>query len=187
MLRKLIKRLTPTPETLRNHPSLRFIQHWLHDPNLWHLNRYSVSTAVFIGFFIAFVPLPVHMIAAALLAIWWRANLPVAVGAVWISNPVTIPPQFYIAYKIGAFLLRHPQHRFTFELSLHWARNEFDAIWQPLLLGCLICGLATAALGWIAMRILWRIQATTRWRARQYRRAHHKTGANFPAGDKHER
>lgn len=174
MSRKLLKRFAPDAETLRNHPSLRLFQRWLHDPNLWHLNRYSVSTAVFIGFLIAFIPLPIHMAAAALLAIWWRANMPVAVGSVWISNPITIPPQFYLAYKIGARILNQPQYQFAFELSLQWVRNQFALLWQPLLLGCLICGLITGMLGWMAVRILWRLQVTARWRARQYRRAHEK-------------
>ena len=171
MLRRLINRLAPDPETLRRHPSLRLFQHWLHDANLWHLNRYSVSTAVFIGCLVAFIPLPIHMVTAALLAIWWRANLPVAVTAVWISNPVTIPPQFYIAYRIGARILHVPHHHFAFELSLQWVRHEFATLWQPLLLGCLICGLITAAIGWIAIRIIWRVQVVMRWRARQRRRS----------------
>ncbi len=170
MLRKLLKRLAPDPETLRKHPSLRLFQHWLHDANLWHLNRYSVSSAIFIGFLVAFIPLPIHMVAATVIAIWWRANVPVAVGSVWISNPVTIPPQFYLAYKIGARLLHQPQHQFAFELSLEWARHEFNTLWQPLLLGCLVCGLTAAILGWICVRIIWRVQVITRWRARQHRR-----------------
>lgn len=172
MFRQLIKRLVPDPETLRKHPSLRLFQRWLHDPNLWHLNRYSVSSAVFIGFLVAFIPLPVHMVAAALFAIWWRSNLPVAVGAVWISNPVTIPAQFYFAYKIGARILQQPQHEFVFELSTQWVRYQLESIWQPLLLGCLVCGINIALLGWIAVRVIWRMQVITRWRARQYRRRH---------------
>lgn len=174
MLHQLIKRLTPDPDTLRKHPSLRLFQRWLHDPNLWDLNRYSVSTAVFIGFLVAFNPLPIHMATAALLAIWWRANLPVALASVWISNPVTIPPQFYLAYKTGAYLLHQPQNNFAFELSMHWVREEFAALWQPLLLGCLVCGLITATLGWLAVRIFWRLQVTSRWHARQRRHEHHE-------------
>ncbi len=171
MLRQLIKRLAPDPETIRRHPSLRLFQRWLHDANLWHLNRYSVSSAVFIGFLVAFVPLPMHMVTAAILAIWWRANVPVAVSAVWLSNPITIPIQLYFAYKIGARILQLPQHQFAFELSKQWVQSQFDTLWQPLLLGCLICGLAAAALGWIGVRIIWRMQAIARWRARQHRRA----------------
>ena len=172
MSRNFLKRFAPDPETIRKHPSLRLFRRWLHDPNLWHMNRYSVSTAVFIGFFIAFIPLPIHIVTAAIVAIWWRANLAIAVGAVWLSNPVTIPAQFFMAYKIGTRILNAPAQHFAFELSLQWLRNEFDTIWQPLLLGCFVCGLIAATLGWGAVRILWRVQVAARWKARQHRRAH---------------
>jgi hypothetical protein len=171
MARNFLKRFAPDPETIRRHPSLRLFQRWLHDPNLWHLNRYSVSSAVFIGFFIAFIPFPIHTLTAAIVAIWWRANLPVALMAVWLSNPITIPAQFYLAYKIGVRILNQPQHRFAFELSISWLRTEFDVLWQPLLLGCLVCGLCAAFLGAAAVRVFWHAQVLARWRARQRRRA----------------
>jgi len=171
VMRQFIHRLAPDPETLRRHPSLRWFQHWLHDPNLWHFNRYSVSSAVFIGFLICFAPLPIHMAAATLAAIAFRANLPTAVAATWLSNPVTLPLQFYAAYQLGTGLLQQPRSAFTFELSMHWVGTEFAALWQPLLLGCLLCGLSAATIGWLAVRIGWRLQVSARWRARQRQRA----------------
>lgn len=172
MSRNLLKRFMPDPEKIRRHPSLRFFQHWLNDPNLWHLNRYSVSAAVFIGLLIAFVPLPVHILLCTLVAIWWRANLPIALGVIWISNPFTIPPQFYMAYKIGAWLLNQPSRQFAFELSLPWLRAELGFLWQPLLLGCAVCGFGAAFTGAALVRIIWRVQVIARWRARQKLRAH---------------
>jgi uncharacterized protein (DUF2062 family) len=173
MSQNFLKRFIPTPEQIRRHPSLRFFQHWLHDPNLWQLNRYSVSTAVFIGLLIAFIPLPIHILLCTLVAIWWRANLPIALAIIWVSNPLTIPPQFYLAYKVGARLLNLPQQPFAFELSLHWLRSEIDFIWQPLLLGCAVCGLTAALLGTALVRINWRAQVIVRWRARQRQRRPH--------------
>lgn len=174
MPRKFFKRLLPPPDFVRSHPSLRFLEKWLHDPNLWHLNRYSASSAVFIGFLVAFIPLPVHTVVAALAAIWWRANLPVSLAAVWISNPFTIPPQFYLSYKVGALILHEPPGRMHhFELSLAWLSMEFHQVWQPLLLGCLLCGLLTGLLGAGIVRLLWRMQVVLRWRARRHRNALH--------------
>lgn len=165
----------PDPETIRRHRSLRIFQHWLHDPNLWHLNRYSVSAAVFIGLLIAFVPLPIHMLLCTLVAIWWRANLPIALSVIWLSNPVTIPPQFYMAYKVGARLLNQPpQQQIAFELSEHWLRTTFEFIWQPLLIGCAVCGFGAAFLGAGLVRVIWRIQVTARWHARQKKRSEHR-------------
>lgn len=167
MARKFFRRFAPSRETIDQHPSLRHFRRWLVDPNLWHLNRYSVSSAVFIGLLVAFIPLPMHIITAAMLAIWWRANLPVSLAVIWISNPVTIPMQFFMAYKVGAALLAHPPLVLQFELSWQWLSNELSDIWQPLLLGCLVCGLSAAFLGAGLVRLAWRLHATARWRARQ--------------------
>jgi uncharacterized protein len=166
MARKFFARFAPSRETIDQHPTLRYFRRWLVDPNLWHMNRYSVSSAVFIGLLVAFIPLPIHIITVATIAIWWRANLPVSLGVIWISNPLTIPAQFFMAYKVGARLLSHPPLDMQFELSWQWLRSEFIDIWQPLLLGCLVCGLAAAFMGAGLVRLAWRIQVVLRWRAR---------------------
>jgi uncharacterized protein (DUF2062 family) len=170
MSRKFLKQFIPNPEQIRRHPSLRFFQHWLNDSNLWHMNRYSVSAAVFIGLLIAFVPLPIHMLLCTLVAVWWRANLPIALSVIWLSNPITISPQFYLAYKVGARLLNQAPQPLAFELSLQWLRSEFDFIWQPLLLGCAVSGLGAAFIGAALVRIIWRARVISRWRARQRQR-----------------
>lgn len=171
MARKFFRRFTPSRETINKHRSLRLFRHWLEDPNLWHLNRYSVSSAVFIGLLVAFIPLPVHLITVATIAIWWRANLPISLAVTWLSNPITMPAQFFMAYKVGAFLLEQPPLNLQFELSWQWLNSEFLHIWQPLLLGCLVCGLLVAFLGAGLVRVAWRMHVIARWRARQRCRA----------------
>src|SRR5690625_7959433 len=80
MPRKALQRLLPDPSRFAGHRSLRLLRGRLHDPNLWYLTRHSVSTAVFIGLFIALIPMPLQMLTAALLALWWRANLAISVA-----------------------------------------------------------------------------------------------------------
>jgi uncharacterized protein len=171
MARKFLKRITPNTEFVKNHPSLRRFAHWLHDPNLWHLNRYSASIAVFIGLFCAFIPVPSQMPIAALWAIWWRANLPISVALVWLTNPITSPPIFYATYKLGNILLDRPARGLHFEPSLAWFLEQIGQIWQPLLLGSLCVGFFAGALGAISVRVLWRVQVALRWSARQKARA----------------
>ena len=38
-------------------------------------------------------------------AVVFRANLPLSVAGVWISNPITMPPMMYFAYLFGNKLL----------------------------------------------------------------------------------
>ena len=102
MPRKFLKRYLPSASEVRSRRSLRILGELLHDPNVWHLTRRSVSTAVAVGVFSAFVPVPFQMPLAAVLAIALRCNLPLAVALVWISNPMTMPAIFFFTYTVGA-------------------------------------------------------------------------------------
>lgn len=156
MAKHLIKQITPDHETIRNHKHLKVFGSLLHDANLWHLNRRSAAGAFAVGLFVAFVPIPFQMLLAAAVAIVFRVNLPLSVALVWVSNPVTIPPMFYFAYLAGTVFIGQPSQTLEFELSGDWLLGSLGAIWEPLLLGCLICGSVCAATGYFAIRGLWR-------------------------------
>jgi uncharacterized protein (DUF2062 family) len=111
------------------HRHLKILGPLIHDPNLLHLNRRSVSGAVSVGLFIAFIPVPFQMLLAAITSIFVRVNLPISVGLVWVSNPLTMPPLFYFAYKLGAWILHAPPQHFTFELSFDWLSQSLGMIW----------------------------------------------------------
>ncbi len=171
MARKIIKRFTPDPDWIKEQKSLKFLGDWLHDPNLWHLNRHSVASATFIGFFVAFLPLPTQMIIAALLAILVRANLAISVALVWITNPFTMGPIFYLAYKVGAVVIGTDTSQFdSFELSWEWLLNGLENNWQPFILGCLLCGLFVGLLASTLVRLAWRQNTISRWNERRRKR-----------------
>jgi len=171
MLKNLIKRYMPDHEKIRNNKQLnKVFGTLLHDPNLLHLNRRSVSSAFFVGLFMAFVPLPTQMVMAAAIAIIVRCNLPIAIGLVWITNPITMPPIFYFAYKVGATILNTPHRQFSFDLSWEWLGSELAAIWEPFLLGCAVSGLVAGTLGYISIRLLWRLHIISTIKERKLKR-----------------
>ncbi|GMG88187.1 DUF2062 domain-containing protein [Biformimicrobium ophioploci] len=166
MPKRTIKRWLPSPEKIRSLNALGFLGEILHEPNLFHLNRQSVSMAIAVGIFVAFLPIPGQMPVAALLALLLRCNLPISVILVWISNPVTIPAIFYATYKFGAWLLGTPPINFTIELSWEWISTELQKIWAPLLLGSILCGLVLATTAYFGMRAFWRWHVLKRWKHR---------------------
>jgi uncharacterized protein (DUF2062 family) len=174
MPKKTLMRLFPNPKTIQQHPSLQFLGTLLHQPNLWHLNRRYVSRAFLVGVFFAFMPMPFQMVAAALVGVFIHSNLPISIGLVWISNPITIPPIFYFTYKVGTVLLDTPTRAFEIELSLDWALTELSTIWEPLLLGSLLCGVIFAALGFIGIRLVWRFNVISAWNKRKAKRLRQK-------------
>lgn len=67
--------------------------------------RGHLARGLAIGMFWAFLPIPFQMAPAALFCFFARGNLPLALVAVWISNPLTYPAIFYFEYRVGAFVL----------------------------------------------------------------------------------
>jgi len=170
MPKRLIKRFLPDQNSIRNHKNLRWLGKLLDDPNLLHLNKHSVSWAVSVGLFVALVPAPFQMVFAAVLALLVRANLPISVVLVWVSNPITMPPIFYFTYLVGAQILQVPLPDIEFAFTVEWFMQEFSIIWQPLLLGSLLVGLICALAGNVLVRVLWRIRVINNWKLRKERK-----------------
>jgi uncharacterized protein (DUF2062 family) len=170
MPRKLFKRYVPNPDLVKRNPRLRFLGPLLEDPNLFHLNRYSVSMAFLIGVFLAFFPLPGQMALAALIAFWVRCNLPITVALVWITNPITITPIFFATYKLGSWLLDTPPmvlETVTWD-SLH---TEIAKIWKPLLVGSLCAGSFFSLISYFLASYCWRLYVIYQWNHRKKKRS----------------
>lgn len=159
----------PSRESIRTQRALAPVRHLLVHPELWQLHRRSVGGAFFIGLFCAFMPVPSQMVLAALCALAVRCNLPIAVSLVWITNPLTIGPMFYFAYRLGAWVLDVEISTGPFELSWQWFGSQFATIWRPVLVGCLVCGCGAGLTGAVASRLLWRFHVIRRWRQRRVR------------------
>lgn len=167
MPRQLLKRLTPHPKAIREHKHLRFFACFFEDPNLFHLNRRSVSGAFAAGLFWAMIPIPLQMIAAMFTAILVRINLPIAVALVWLSNPLTMPPIFYFNYLVGIWILGAPPDVGEFQMTLEWISSEIGVIWWPLYFGSFVVGTVLGLLGYVGIRGYWRWQVIQRYRTRR--------------------
>ena len=170
MPKKLIKRFSPNPEKLKTHPYLKHFGTRIQNPSLWGLNRRSAAGAVAVGVFCAWMPIPFQMVVASFLAIFFCVNLPLSVALVWISNPLTMPPLFYIGYRLGAFILQQPLMAFEFELSYTWLINALETIAPALFLGCLIMGAICAIIGYWGFIFFWRYTSVKKWKKRSHTR-----------------
>jgi len=174
MPKKLIKKFLPHPKIITENSLIRHLGPRLQDPGLWHINRKSFAGAIAVGVFCAFIPIPVQMLLAALLAIIFRFNILIAVPTVWISNPLTFAPMFYFCYRIGAAILNIDTDDFDFELSLDWLLTGMLDIWQPFLLGCFVVATISAILSYLLAQFVWRYHLWTRIKNRQIRRVKNK-------------
>ncbi|MBN2895493.1 MAG: DUF2062 domain-containing protein [Campylobacterales bacterium] len=129
MIRKIFK----------NNSSRRFdeyIQKYKISTQFLAVNRKMVSRAVLIGFFIAFIPMPMQMVAVVALLPFFRFNALIAIAIVWITNPLTMPAIYYVEYLTGNFLLMQPGVH-DIELSITWFSENIEEIFIPLYVGAL--------------------------------------------------
>ncbi len=175
-MKKRFQKWLPKHKEIADHKHIQIFGQWLKDPNLWHINRYSVATAFSVGLFCAIIPLPVQMLLAAGLSILFRGNLLIAVALTWITNPFTAIPVILFNYEIGALILQTKATVLNlgadFNLLSGW--REIKNILWPFLLGCLIVSLTASLLGNLIVRGLWRVYITHHWRRRRHRRRHKK-------------
>ena len=173
MPKKILRRFLPDPHKILHVRPIRWMGPLLKDPNLFHINRASISTSFFIGLFCAFLPIPGQTLVAVLLALIFRSNLPLAVALIWISNPLTITPMFLFAYNVGTWLLGQRESHLVIELSWDWAIAQGSRIWLPLLTGSLVCGLVSGIMGYLTNLNLWRWKVVKNWGIRQKKRQGH--------------
>jgi uncharacterized protein (DUF2062 family) len=177
-MRKFFKRYLPSSDSVQHNRWLSPFGTWLYHPNLWHLHRRSVAGGVAIGLFCGLIPGPLQMIAAALLAVSFRANLPVALVTTLYTNPFTIVPLYVVAYELGAWVSGiHSgvavQPPFP---GLHW-HNLMHELWdwmvmlgEPLLIGLPLLAAGFAIIGYFVVRVAWRVAVILKWRARRQKR-----------------
>ena len=156
MPRTKIRKYLPTPQDVRKNKNLRMMGEVLHEPDLWHCNRRTIAGALGVGLFVAFLPIPFQTLVAAFAAILLRLNLPVSIVSVWITNPLTFPVLFYMAYRIGAYLTGASPQSVEFALSWEWLSQDMVGLWLPFIVGCIVCGVVAGLSGYTGVRLIWR-------------------------------
>jgi uncharacterized protein (DUF2062 family) len=181
MPRKFFRKYLPSHDSVKQNRHVARFGTLLQHPNLWHLNRGSVAGGVAIGMFSGLVPGPFQMLAAAILCILFKVNLPVALFTTLYTNPVTIGPLYLLAYQIGRLLISGDGAVTTHAPDMDWSHlgawMEAFGEWmlslgKPLGIGLITLALVLAGLGYVFVQTGWRAYVVFVWRrrARQRRR-----------------
>lgn len=179
MPRKFFRKYLPDHAQVRGHPWAQRFGPLLRHPNLWHLNRHSVAGGLAAGLFGGLIPGPVQILTAAVLAILFRVNLPVAVAATLLTNPFTWPFIIVAALAIGR-AVTGAENEVVAKFEFDWAGQDWSAflplLWQWLkglgeayLIGNLILAVAAAVLGYGAVQAGWRLYILAYLRRRKRR------------------
>lgn len=175
-MRRFFRERLPDHNNILNQRWLGPVRHLLHHHNLWHLHRRSVAGGVSVGLFCGLIPGPLQMIGAALLAVLFRVNLPVAMFTTLYTNPFTLVPLYMLAYEIGLQVSGSSSATAmpTFP-ELNW-NDGFTQLWswlmalgKPLVIGLPLLALGLAIIGYFTVRLLWRLFVVLKWRRRHIR------------------
>lgn len=163
-----MKRWLPSRERLLQSRWLQPIAHHLHDDRLWHFERTSVARAVAIGLFFGLLLPTAQIVFAVALAIWLRAHVAVAAACTLVTNPLTFPPIYWLAYRVGRAVLGEPPDDARAEQieaateAVVAQQGWFDGMWYslqsfgtPLFAGLLILASLGAAVGFGLVWLLW--------------------------------
>ncbi|MEZ5650221.1 MAG: DUF2062 domain-containing protein [Burkholderiaceae bacterium] len=185
------RRFLPDPKRVVEHPWLRWLGPRLGHPRLWHINRRGIAMALSIGLFFGLLVPVAQIPLAAIAAVLFRANLPVAVCSTLVTNPVTFAPIYIFAYRLGAVILGEPHHVVAPPIELPqsselsnltdlnipdpglfaWLAGWWDSVisaGKPLLVGLLTLATVAGMAGYVLVSWSWRIR--TNWVRRQRQR-----------------
>lgn len=176
-MRALFKRFLPDREIILHNRYLAPFANTLLHPRLWHLNRRSAAGAVAAGLFCGLIPGPLQMLGAAICAVIFRINLPLALVVTLYTNPLTIVPLYVLAYEFGKRVLGTRNGGFAAppEMTadvLAWSEALIDwmaGLGAPLALGLLLLANLLAAAGYGLTRLAWRLYLVRAWRRRSAR------------------
>ena len=171
------RRHVPTRASIERNRWLRPVAHRILAPSLWRFNRRSVPRGVALGIVTGILFPFAHMPLAAVLALPFRANVPVAVSTTLLNNPVTIGPIVFLAYRIGHWILRLdaavPGAPLKTQVHanvgvLHWLVSQGG---PALIVGLAVIAAVLAVVGYFAAALGWRLRIARKWRRRRRAKA----------------
>ena len=143
----------PTREEMERNRFIRPFAHRVLRSELWRFTRRSVPRGVALGI-AAGIIIPLGQIfVAALLALPFRANVPVAAATTFITNPATIPFVWWIANKLGGWLLAVDEVTVVAPVSTAMQQTEFDRFLEWLTGETLVTAFGLVALAAICSAV----------------------------------
>jgi uncharacterized protein (DUF2062 family) len=133
------------------------------------VNRRMITRGVAVGLFWGFIPMPMQMLAVMATTPFLRFNVPIAISMVWLSNPITMPPMYYMEYLTGNFLLGREGLE-DIELTMAWFTENFDDILVPLYVGTSFYSIVVTGIVYVVLNRLWVNSVHTEKKERKHSR-----------------
>ena len=196
MPRRYFRKFMPKQRDVRDSRLLRVFGTAIFHPRLWQLNRHSTALGIASGVFWAWIALPLQTVGAVATAWVGRGNVPLAMAATWLSNPITWVPCFLLAYEVGLLV--------TGADRVHGLKEQVEEVMgagliggvgatfrflgtnfvrlYPMYVGGALIGLLSGAGAYLAVVIGWRWNVARRWHRRHLERKRNNPTLRFTTG-----
>lgn len=174
-----IRRNSPTREELLASRFIKPFAHRVAHSHLWRFTRTSVRRGTALGLFVGiFFLIPgVQILGVALLALPFRANIPIGAAMTFLSNPATTPFLIAASVWLGNHMFGLHADVSTFSVMVEkgasageWVRWVLSDAAPALLAGLFVISVASAIVGYMLASVIWDNWIRLRWR-RKIRRA----------------
>jgi len=118
------------------------------------INRRAVTKGLLVGLFWGFIPMPFQMLGVIATTPLMKFNVPIGLATVWLSNPITYPPLWYLEYLTGNLILGK-EGISDIELTMEWFQNHWDDIVVPLYVGTAFYSTVVSFLIYLLVNWLW--------------------------------
>jgi uncharacterized protein (DUF2062 family) len=184
MRRNRFQKYIPTSQTIRSNRFLKPFSRYLDRDFLWQFNRRGVAGGLAVGLFVGILVPFAQILFGAIGAILLRVNLPVAAFATFVTNPFTVPPLYYAAYRLGNALSDKGDADATMKMAGKVAREQAEvgswfanmlewlhSVGPQLMIGLAVIASVSALLAYLLVNLAWQLQARYRWHKRRVRRS----------------
>ena len=164
------------PRMLKNNRFMRWFSRHFLDKTVWKPTRHTFAGGLAVGLFVMMLVIPGQMPLAMFIAALLRVNIPIAIIACWITNPVTMAPVAWWEIEFGNWFIRltglgNPPPldwedlKGMFELVKSWSTLwDFFAKLKPwtasLYIGGTVLGALLAPVGYAISYLLWDVILT---------------------------
>lgn len=149
--------MLPDKDRLRKTMLYRLFGNNILAGDLWHFDAGSVAAGWSMGLFIALTPtIPFQMTLACIGALCLRVNLPMALLACWVTNPLTSVPFYTAAWQLGRVVIDAIPFAHEYVSAYgEGTRSKIIVGSFCLWTGCLVLAVVASVVSYVLVRSLW--------------------------------
>lgn len=177
MAKQFFQSWLPSAERIAQSKVLSIFGRHLMHPQIWYINRRSITKAMFLGTFFGMIPIPFHTVMIVLLVLLMRVNLPLSLAMSWLTNPLTLIPILYAGFWTGAQIFQVQMidrnmligvmHQISDSVS-HLSAGQLDlSLAKILMVGLVTVAFVTAIVLSTLTALFWRYSVQRAWRKRR--------------------